>query len=729
MNRQRLLLAALLLIAISAFFFTGAHQWFSLETLKNYQSDFQAAFAQHPWQIAGAFFAVYIAITALSLPGAALLTLLGGALFGLALGLVLVSFASAIGATLAFVISRYLLRRPIEKRFPNRLAAINRGVEKDGAFYLFTLRLVPVFPFFVINLVMGLTRLKTRTFYWVSQLGMLPGTAVFVNAGGQLGDIERLGDIVSPTLLASFALLALFPWIARHIVQFVQRRKAYQGFSRPRHFDYDLLVIGGGSAGLVSAYIGSAVKAKVALVEAGSMGGDCLNTGCVPSKALIRAARAAHEMRTAQRFGVSFGDNAGEPQVDFAKVMGHVHQAIAGVAPHDSVERYTQLGVDVHQAHARLKTPWEVDVGGQTFSARHIVIATGARPSVPPLPGIETARLLTSENLWTLDELPKRLVVLGGGAIGCELGQSFARLGSQVTLVEGAEQLLGREDADVGEHMAHTLEAEGVTVLTSALAREITHHDGQQQLHIERRSQQAGAEDENAAAGEHQALDFDYLLVCVGRRANVEGLGLDALGITTEDNGTLALNRQLQTRLPNVWACGDVAGPYQLTHAAAHQAWHASVNALFGGLKRFNVDYRFIPAVVYTQPEVARVGLGEREAKEQGIAFELTRYAMNESDRAIAEGATGGFIKVLTVPGRDRILGATIVAENAGEWLGEFSLAMKHGLGLNKLLGTVHPYPTLSEAAKATAGAWKNAHKPERVLALLKRYFRWRRGA
>lgn len=714
-TRKRLLLIALLLIAVAAFFATGAHEWFSLDTLKAYQSDFQAAFERHPWQIAGAFFAAYVVITALSLPGAAIMTLLGGALFGLGLGLVLVSFASAIGATLAFLISRYLLRGPIERRFPGRLAAINRGVDRDGAFYLFSLRLVPVFPFFVINLVMGLTRIKARTFYWVSQAGMLPGTAVFVNAGGQLGDIERLGDVLSPELVASFALLALFPWIARKITRLVQRRKAYQGLERPRRFDYDMLVIGAGSAGLVSAYIGSAVKARVALVEEGEMGGDCLNTGCVPSKALIRAARAAHEVRHAERFGILPGQGTSEPTVDFSRVMAHVRGAVEGVAPHDSVERYTSLGVDVHKARATLVPPWEVDVGGRRVSARHIVIATGARPAVPPLPGIEQARMLTSETLWQLDELPGRLAVLGGGAIGCELGQSFARLGSRVTLIEGGEQLLGREDAEVGEHMAQTLEQDGVTVLTSTRAERISHDDGQR-LHLK------------TAEGE-QSVEFDTLLVCVGRRANVEGLGLEALGITTADTGTLELNRQLQTRLPNVWACGDVAGPYQLTHAAAHQAWHAAVNALFGEVKRFNVDYRFIPAVVYTQPEVARVGLNEREATEQGIDYELTRYAMSESDRAMAEGATEGFIKVLTVPGRDKILGATIVAENAGEWLGEFSLAMKHGLGMNKLLGTIHPYPTLGEAAKATAGAWKNAHKPERALALLERYFRWRRGA
>ncbi|AQU83543.1 MULTISPECIES: FAD-dependent oxidoreductase [unclassified Halomonas] len=711
MNRQRLLIITLLLLAVLGFYLSGAHTFFTLETLQAYRSDFQAAFQQSPWQVAGIFFAVYVIMTTLSLPGAALLTLLGGALFGLGWGLLIISFASTIGATLAFLLSRFLFRQPIEKRFPRQFETVNRGVERDGAFYLFTLRLVPVFPFFMINLVMGLTRIKTTTFYWVSQLGMLPGTAVYVNAGGQLGELENLSGIISPALIASFALLAVFPWVARRIALAVQKRNAYRGFTRPAHFDYDIVVIGGGSAGLVTSYIASAVKAKVALVEKHKMGGDCLNTGCVPSKALIRAARAAHEIRTAKRFGVS----ASEPEIDFSKVMGHVHQAIGDIEPHDSVERYTKLGVDVYQDHATLTSPWEVKVGEKVLTARHIVLATGARPRVPPLPGIEHAPILTSENLWSLTELPKRLVVLGGGAIGCELSQSFARLGSQVTLIEGTPQLLGREDSEVGEYLERTLTQEGITVMTSAKALEVYQHDRQHQLVVEHN-------------GERTLFEFDYLLVSAGRQANVEGLGLEALGITTTQGGTLALNERLQTRLPNIWACGDLAGPFQLTHAAAHQAWHAAVNALFGELKSFAVDYRFMPAVIYVQPEVARVGLNEKEATAKGVAFEVTRYAMSESDRAIAEGATEGFIKVLTVPGKDKILGATIVAENAGEWLGEFTIAMKHGLGLNKLLGTIHPYPTLGEAAKATAGVWKNAHKPERVLALLKRYFNWRRG-
>ncbi|MCC5904432.1 MAG: FAD-dependent oxidoreductase [Halomonas sp.] len=711
MNRQRLLIITLLLLAIFGFYLSGAHTFFTLETLQAYRSDFQAAFQQSPWQVAGIFFAVYVIMTTLSLPGAALLTLLGGALFGLGWGLLIISFASTIGATLAFLLSRFLFRQPIEKRFPRQFETVNRGVERDGAFYLFTLRLVPVFPFFMINLVMGLTRIKTTTFYWVSQLGMLPGTAVYVNAGGQLGELENLSGIISPALIASFALLAVFPWVARRIALAVQKRNAYRGFTRPAHFDYDIVVIGGGSAGLVTSYIASAVKAKVALVEKHKMGGDCLNTGCVPSKALIRAARAAHEIRTAKRFGVS----ASEPEIDFSKVMGHVHQAISDIEPHDSVERYTKLGVDVYQDHATLTSPWEVKVGEKVLTARHIVLATGARPRVPPLPGIEHAPILTSENLWSLTELPKRLVVLGGGAIGCELSQSFARLGSQVTLIEGTPQLLGREDSEVGEYLERTLTQEGITVMTSAKALEVYQHDRQHQLVVEHN-------------GERTLFEFDYLLVSAGRQANVEGLGLEALGITTTQGGTLALNERLQTRLPNIWACGDLAGPFQLTHAAAHQAWHAAVNALFGELKSFSVDYRFMPTVIYVQPEVARVGLNEKEATAKGVAFEVTRYAMSESDRAIAEGATEGFIKVLTVPGKDKILGATIVAENAGEWLGEFTIAMKHGLGLNKLLGTIHPYPTLGEAAKATAGVWKNTHKPERVLALLKRYFNWRRG-
>ncbi|WP_280563287.1 FAD-dependent oxidoreductase [Chromohalobacter sp. 48-RD10] len=712
MKHYRILILAVVLVAIVAFFVGGVDDYLTLESIQSLQTRFDQWFTESPWLVAGGFFLIYVLMAALSLPGAALLTLLGGALFGLGWGLLIISFASTIGATLAFLVSRTLFRELIERRFARQIETINRGIERDGALYLFSLRLVPIFPFFVVNLAMGLTRLRIWVFYIASQIGMIPGTLVYVNAGQQLGELRSVSGVVSPSLLLSFALLGVFPLIARWGVDWLQRRKRYRGYDKPRRFDYDILVIGGGSAGLVTSYIASAVRSRVALVESGAMGGDCLNTGCVPSKALIRAARSAQNIRDAGHLGV----HAGEPRVEFSEVMGHVRRVIDEVAPHDSEARYTGLGVEVQRGTARLTSPWAVEVDGKQLTARHIVIATGAIPKVPPIPGIEQIDVLTSENLWTLTEQPHRLIVLGGGAIGCELGQSFTRLGTQVTLIEGTKRLLGREDEEVGELVAGLLDDEGLDVMTSTRAIAVSVEGGEQHLLVEK------------ADGRQIHLPFDRLLVSVGRQANVDGLGLEALGITTRDNGTLEVNEQLQTKLPNIWACGDVAGPYQLTHAAAHQAWHVAVNALFGEFKRFKVDYRIMPAVTYLQPEVARVGLNEREAKAQGIAYEITRYEMAESDRAIAERATNGFVKILTVPGKDRILGATLVGEHAGEWLAELTLAMKHNIGLNKLLGTVHPYPTLSEATKGTAGAWKNAHKPERVLHWLARYFRWRRG-
>ncbi|WP_136253871.1 FAD-dependent oxidoreductase [Onishia niordana] len=718
MNRQRLVILVLIALVIGAFYLSGAHEFLTLDAIKAEQARFQAWLADDPLTVIGGFFALYVVMAALSLPGAALLTLLGGALFGLGLGLVIISFASTIGASLAFLIARTLARSPLERRFSRQLDRINRGIEREGAFYLFTLRLIPLFPFFVINLVMGLTRMRLVTFYWVSQLGMLPGTAVFVNAGRELGTLESLGGILSPGLLASFALIGVFPWLARWIVEIAKRRRIAREYDKPRHYDYDIVVIGAGSAGLVASYIGAAVKAKVALVERDKMGGDCLNTGCVPSKALIRSARLAQEMREAKRFGLS----AAEPEVDFSAVMGHVHRAIEEVEPHDSPERYRGLGVEVVHGDAWLQTPWEVRVGERVLTTRHVIVATGARPRVPELEGLEERDVLTSDNLWALESLPKRLVVLGGGPIGCELGQSFARLGSRVTMVQSGSQLLAKEDRDIAQLVESRLEAEGVRVALGARAVRVepgpSHGDSGRVLVIER---------DGPEGVETERLIFDRLLVAVGREANVSGFGLEGLGVLPRGNGTIDVDGTLRSLHPNIWACGDVAGPFQLTHASAHQAWHATVNALFGEFKRFTVDYRNLPAVTFCDPEVARVGLNEREAAAQGVEVEVTRYAFSELDRAIADQHTEGFIKVLTVPGKDRILGASIVGHGAGELLGEYTLAMTHGIGLNKLLATIHPYPTFSEAAKASAGVWKNAHKPERLLGWLERYFAWRR--
>lgn len=716
MKFSKLMVAGIIAAGILLFFLFDLGRFLELAYLKSQHAAALEHYQARPVLVIGGFALVYIAVTALSVPGAALLTLVAGALFGLAAGTIVVSFASTIGATLAFLSARFLFRDSVQARFGDRLAALNRGMERDGSFYLFALRLVPVFPFFVINLAMGLTPIRTPSFFWVSQLGMLPGTLVYVNAGTQLARIETLGDIASPQLLIAFALLGLFPLMARWVLNALRRRRLYAGWPRPPRFDRNLIVIGGGSAGLVSAYIAAAVKADVTLVESHRMGGDCLNTGCVPSKALIRSTRLLAQMRRAEHYGL----RPVEPRFDFAEVMDRVQRVIKTVEPHDSVERYRTLGVDVRQGRARLLSPHTVEItaadgGRSTLSARAIVIATGARPFVPPIPGLAEVGCLTSDNLWSLRRQPRRLLVLGGGPIGCELAQCFARLGTEVTLVEMADRLLVREDPDVSDRVQANFQDDGIRVLT-----------GHKALRVE--SGASGKRVTCALGGREIAIDCDEILCAVGRKPNTEGLGLETLGIEINADGTVRTDEFLQTRYPNILACGDVAGPYQFTHTAAHQAWYAAVNGLFGQFKRFRADYAVIPWTTFTDPEVARVGLNETEARARGIAHEVTTYGVDDLDRAIADGAAQGFVKVLTVPGKDRILGATIVAEHAGELITEFVTAMKRGLGLNKILGTIHVYPTFSEANKYAAGEWKRAHAPARVLTWLARYHRWRRG-
>jgi dihydrolipoamide dehydrogenase len=707
----KVVLVILIAALVGAFFVFDLGQYLTLDYLKERQNDFQRFYAAHRALTLGAYFLIYVAVTALSLPGAAVMTIAAGALFGLLTGVILVSFASTIGATLAFLVSRLLLHDWVQARFGERLRAINAGVEKEGAFYLFTLRLVPIFPFFVINLAMGLTPLRTLVFYWVSQIGMLAGTAVYVNAGTQLGQIRSLSGILSPGLLLSFALLGIFPLIARKGVDVVKSRRVLKGFSRPKKFDYNVVVIGAGSAGLVASYIAAAVRAKVALVEKYKMGGDCLNTGCVPSKALIRSARMLSYFRRAGEFGI------GQANVDFnfAEVMDRVHRVIGKVEPHDSVERYTSLGVECLQGAARITSPWTVEVNGRTLATRAIVVATGAGPLVPPITGLDKIEYLTSDNLWKLRELPKRLIVLGGGPIGCEMTQAFARFGSEVTQVEMGPRIMPREDDDVSDFIRRRFETEGVRVLTNHAAKEVKVEGDRKTLICEN-------------DGSPVEVEFDAILVAVGRKANTDGFGLEDLGVRLDPRGTIETDPFLRTNFPNILCAGDVAGPYQFTHTAAHQAWYAAVNALFGQLKKFRVDYRVIPWCTFTDPEVARVGLSEDEAREKKIDFEVARFELAELDRAIAEGEDHGWIKVLTPPGKDKILGATIVGAHAGDLLAEFVLAMKHGIGLNKILGTIHAYPTLAEANKMAAGAWKKQHVPEKLLGWVERYHAWRRG-
>lgn len=713
MQRSKLVIVALILSAVAVFFWFDVHHYLRFEQLRAHQEAVETVFAEHPWQTALSYFAGYVIVTALSLPGAAVMTLAGGLILGLGWGTLIVSFASSIGATLAFLIARFLLRDWVQQRYGRHLKAINAGIEREGALYLFTLRLVPAFPFFLINLAMALTPMRSWTFYWVSQLGMLPGTLVFVNAGTQLARIESPGDILSPALIGSFALLGLFPLIAKKTVDFMHSRKALARFAKPKRFDRNLIVIGAGSGGLVSAYIAAAVKAKVSLIEKAKMGGDCLNTGCVPSKALIQSARLLAHARRADAFGLE----PAELKFDFAKVMERVQRVVETVEPHDSIERYEGLGVEVIQGEARIASPWAVRVNGQELTTRGIIIATGARPFVPPIEGLKEAGYLTSENLWDLRELPARLVVLGGGPIGSELAQAFARFGSRVTQVEMGERLLSREDPEVSELVQRRFRAEGVDVRLRHKAKAVLHEHGEKSLLCEH-------------AGEEVRIPFDQILVAVGRAPNTQGFGLEELGVPTTARGTLEVNDFLQTYYPTIYAVGDVAGPYQFTHTASHQAWFAAVNALFGSpLKRFRADYSVIPWATFIEPEVAHVGLNELEAKERGVAYEVTRYEMADLDRAIADEAAEGFIKVLTVPGKDKILGATLVGPHAGELIGEYVTAMRHGLGMNKILSTIHIYPTLAEANKFAAGEWKRAHAPAGVLRWLERFHRWRRGS
>lgn len=712
MNARKLALLGVIALLLIAFFSFDLGQYLSLEYLQSQKDTFLNYKDANPLLSAALFFAIYVTVTALSLPAAAVITLAGGAIFGVLWGTILVSFASTIGATLAFLLARSVLRDSVEKKFGNMLSSINEGISKDGVFYLFGLRLVPIFPFFAVNLLMGLTKMKVRQYFVASQLGMLPGTIVYVNAGTQLAQIESLGDIASPKVLASFVLLGIFPIIAKKILNILQARKVYQGIEKPKHFDTNMVVIGAGAAGLVSAYIAAATKAKVTLVEKHKMGGDCLNTGCVPSKALIRSASVNQLFKRAQEFGI---ENA-SGETNFERVMERVQNVIAKVEPHDSVERYTGLGVDCLTGTAKIIDPYHVEIDGKRMSTRNIVIATGARPFVPDIEGLDEVPYYTSDTIWGLREQPEKLLVIGGGPIGCELAQSFHRLGSDATILSRDVHLLPKEDHDAAELVAERLQQEGIKL---ALGYEIER--------VEKTA--SGYQAQVSQQGKAETIEFDCLLLAVGRRANVSGFGLEELDIELNDNGTVKVNDYLQTKYPNIFACGDVSGPYQLTHAASHQAWYVAVNALFGSIKKFKADYRVIPWTTFTDPEVARVGLSEAEAKAQGIAYEVTRYGLDDLDRAIADSEDEGFVKVLTVPGKDKILGATIVGYHAGDLLAEFVLAMKHGLGMNKILGTIHAYPTLAEANKYAAGEWKRANAPQGVLKLVEKFHRYMRGA
>ena len=696
---------------LGVFFYLDFAQYLSLEYIKEQQTNFLEFYKENTLLAMGAFTGVYIVSTALSLPGAVLLTLLGGALFGLLVGTILVSFASSIGATLAFLVSRLLLRDWVQNKFGSYLKSFNDGVQKDGGFYLFTLRLIPAVPFFVINLVMGLTPMKAITFYGVSQLGMLAGTIVFVNAGTQLAQLDSLSGILSPEIIFSFVLLGIFPFLARKLVGFYKGRRVMSKFKKPKSFDYNMVVIGGGSAGLVTSYIGAATKGKVALIEKHKMGGDCLNTGCVPSKALIRSAKFMADVKKCQKLGFK----SAHVDFNFADVMERIQRVIRTIEPHDSIERYTSLGVECHTGEAKIISPYEVSVNGKFLTTRNIVVGTGARPSIPPIDGIDNVEYFTSDTIWDIREQPKNLLVLGGGPIGSELSQAFARLGSNVTQVERNKRLILKEDPEVSQMVLESFQNDGINVLVGHTPKRFFKRDGKDFLECE-------------SNGNSVEVEFDTLLIALGRKANTTGFGLEELGVELTPQKTIKVDEYMKTNIPNIYACGDVAGPYQFTHIAAHQAWYCAVNSMLNPFYGFKVDYSTVPWSTFTDPEVARSGLNEIEAKEQGIPYDVTTYGIDDLDRAIADEAAHGIVKVLTVPGKDKVIGVTIVGLHAGDIISEYVAAMKNGFGMNKILGTIHIYPTLAEANKYAAGNWKKNNITEKALAWGERINRWRRN-
>lgn len=710
MNKKQLVLLLLFLTVISCFFIFDLGAYLQLSFFQE-QRDLLLSYKENNFALVSLhYFFLYILITAFSLPAAALVTLAGGALFGFWWALVLVSFASSIGATLAFLMARTILHDWVQGKFGHSLRPINEGVEKDGIFYLFTLRLIPVFPFFLVNMLMALTPIRLRDFYWVSQLGMLVGTGLYVEVGAQLGMAESIPAVLSVGLIRVLIVLALFPWLAKWLVAFLKKRKVYKAFTTPKKFDSNLVVIGAGSAGLVTSYIAALTKAKVILIEKNQMGGDCLNTGCVPSKALIRSAGVSHLFSRAKDFGIK----AELFEVDFPAVMQRIKDVINKIAPHDSVERYTKLGVECIQGEAKIISPYLVEVGGRQISTRSIVLATGASPNVPPIPGLNDVDYVTSDTIWNLEVLPKRLLVVGGGPIGCELAQAFARLGSEVIQVDAGSKPLPREDDEVSDFILGTFQDEGIKFLGEHQVLGFQKHDGTNQVLLKH--------------GNDEITDeFDVALLAIGRKANIQGFGLEDLGVDITEQGSIKVNDYLQSNFPNIYACGDVAGPYQFTHMAAHQAWYTSINSLFSGFKKFKVDYAIVPWSTFTDPEVARVGLNEKDAKTQGIEYELTKYHIDDLDRAIADSEDRGFIKVLTQPGKDKILGVTIVGYHASDLIAEYVLAMKQGLGLKKIMATIHIYPTLAESNKFVAGEWQKAHAPEWLYPWLERFHHWRR--
>ena len=464
--------------------------------------------------------------------------------------------------------------------------------------------------------------------------------------------------------------------------------------------DYNIIVIGAGSGGLVSAYIAAILQAKVALIEKHKMGGDCLNTGCVPSKAIISSSKILSLRKRAKDFGFKSIDI----QFDFKDIMNRVQEIIKKIEPHDSIERYTKLGVECFHNKAKILNPHQVQLDNvKILTTRHIIIATGASPFIPSaIKGLEKINYFTSDNIWEIRKQPKKLIVLGGGPIGSELAQVFARLGTKVTQIERNSRILNREDEECSRILMEKFKEEGINVLTEHQVKEVLIKEKKKILLCQYKNNKV-------------EIEFDKILIALGRKANTRGFGLEELNIKLTEQGVVQADPFLRTNYKNIFVVGDVTGPYQFTHTASYQAGIAVQNAIFPHPFKRKINYRVVPACTFTDPEVARVGLNEILAKKQGIDFEVTVYQIDDLDRAITDSEAYGFIKVITERGRDKILGVTIVGHHAGDLLAEYVLAMQYNIGLKKILNTIHPYPTLSEANKYVAGNWSRNHLPKSI--------------
>jgi len=705
------------LLIIAAIFFMA--DWFdlskhlTLSQLKHHQLYLHSLVQDFPVQSVVIYFIAYIVMAGLALPGALIFTLAGGALFGLATGVILASFASTLGALASFLVARFFLHDFVQTRYQQRLTVINQKIQQQGATYLLFLRLVPAFPFFMVNLLMALTPISARTYYIVSQIGMLPATFIFVNAGTELAKISSVDDILSIPLLLSLLLLACLPFISKQLAKRVSCWRLYKSWQRPKKFDYHTIVIGGGAAGLVAAYTTQTLQGKVALIEKHQMGGDCLNTGCVPSKSILRTAKFIHDIGQHSNYGVQ----QAEFKLQFQQVMQRVREKISTIAPKDSIKRYNDMGVDCFQAHAQLLSPWQVEAVSKnskiTISAKNIILAGGATPNVPTIPGLENINYYTSDNIWHLDHLPEKLLIIGAGPIGCELGQAFVRLGAKVTIINRNERILTNEDPQAAHALQYALQQDGVKILNNFNPLRIDDNSKNFSLMGEQHN-------------EILHIAFSHCLIATGRKPSL--LGCEALDIETNSHGQVITNDKQQTNYPNIYACGDITSPLQYTHSASHQAWYAAFNALFRPFKQFNCQLNHIPRAIYTDPEVASLGISEQQAIQKNIPHEISYFAMDDVDRAITDEATTGFIKVITRRNNDKILGVCIVGEHSSELIAEFVLAKTHNLGLNKILQTVHLYPTRGEINRLVAGQWRQKKFTAYQRKLLKLFQNWRLG-